>query len=513
MGNTLKNTGTFTKLTTGANPAALLVFIGACFLLRLTLISQLPLLGAEAYYWEWSRHLAAGYFDHPPMIAWLIRLCTEIGTDSPLFIRLGPFLLSILTTITAYLLIRDIFGRQTALASCAVLQILPFFTAAGIIAVPDAPLSFCWLATVYCLYRATGKARPRWWYAAGICLGLGLLSKYHAFLLIPCIGIYLLSTPKLRPWLTRKEPWLALFIALLVFSPNLIWNAKAGLTTFRFLLAERHGSIELEPEGLAEFIGGYLVLLSPMFAVLVATMLPRLLRTARQQAHAGYLLLLSTSLPVIIFFGLISPLVSVGAHWPAVGYMPLSIAALGLLINTHTETGPAIAKPFPQISILFSLVLILAVCCVPIIVRMAPPQLTVAGLTIPLGDTRLKKELHGWQALGRRIEAAVDSMPHPARTFIITHSYRMGSQIRFLTESQYPTHTSGYKSPHQYGIWERGRHLSGWDAVFVDKEKRHIDVLERQFERIGPVEHLTVTDAGMTIRTFCIVRCYGYIKH
>jgi len=52
-----------TRLTIGM--WVLLLALGV----RLIIAALVPLHPDEAYYWEWSRHLAAGYFDHPPAIA------------------------------------------------------------------------------------------------------------------------------------------------------------------------------------------------------------------------------------------------------------------------------------------------------------------------------------------------------------------------------------------------------------------------------------------------------------
>src|SRR6185295_16168384 len=59
---------------------------------RLVVAALVPLHPDEAYYWEWSRHLAAGYFDHPPAIAWFIRGGTLLLGDTPLGVRLFPVL-------------------------------------------------------------------------------------------------------------------------------------------------------------------------------------------------------------------------------------------------------------------------------------------------------------------------------------------------------------------------------------------------------------------------------------
>ncbi|HZQ39979.1 MAG TPA: glycosyltransferase family 39 protein, partial [Rhizomicrobium sp.] len=72
--------------------------VAGLIVLRLVMAALLPLSADEAYYWLWSRHLAAGYYDHPPAIALVIRFGTLLLGDSELGVRLGGVLLSILAS-------------------------------------------------------------------------------------------------------------------------------------------------------------------------------------------------------------------------------------------------------------------------------------------------------------------------------------------------------------------------------------------------------------------------------
>src|SRR5271165_4561992 len=61
---------------------------------------SVPLTGDEAYYWEWSRHLALGYVDHPPGVAYTILLFSWLG-QSPFAVRLGFIACGVLATVFA----------------------------------------------------------------------------------------------------------------------------------------------------------------------------------------------------------------------------------------------------------------------------------------------------------------------------------------------------------------------------------------------------------------------------
>jgi hypothetical protein len=500
--------------STGRSYALYMVaFICACVILRLIFIGRLPLTAPEAYYWEWSKDLAWGYFDHPPMIAYVIRLFTSLGGDSAFFVRLGAVVLSLLTTVVLFLLVKDMFGKTAALTLCAVMQILPFFAAVGILSVPDAPLAFFWILTVYFVSRATILDHPRLWYAAGVSLGMALMSKYHAFLLIPCIFLYLLFSKDMRAWLRKKEPYLALMLGILVFLPNLLWNVEHRATTFSFLLVERHGALEFSFKGPLEFVAGFLAFMSPLFALLVLRWLPQIGRAAVKKYDNRYLLLLSTSIPPIVFFGLLSPFLHVGIHWVAVGYTTLCIAVIAVLMERRPPKRLYILHGFPLASLLVSLVLVLGAHLIPLIASSLPPTVDIAGRTYRIQITALQEELYGWKELRKHLVEAVKTMPGPDRTFFITHSYRVASHVRFLVGAEFLTRTTGYNEwQNQYLIWDDLTRLKGWDAIFVDKEvlPRHSELLLKIFEGVGPIEALEIKIDGVQVRTFCLIKCYGY---
>ena len=61
---------------------ATILIVGGLIVLRLVAAAMTPLTFDEAYYWAWSKQLAGGYYDHPPMVALVIRLGTLIAGDT-----------------------------------------------------------------------------------------------------------------------------------------------------------------------------------------------------------------------------------------------------------------------------------------------------------------------------------------------------------------------------------------------------------------------------------------------
>ncbi len=219
----------------------------ALVLIILVALYHLLIIGAvgpgdnEAYYWTWANHLDLSFFDHPPMVAYMIALSTAVGGDSVFFLRIGTVLLFCVTSFLIYLLAFEISGSQkTAFFSLCLANILPLYFLAGILTVPDAPLLVFWLLYLYLLLRVA-KGVPWWhWYLMGFVLGLAVLSKYFAVLLVPSTLLFLLSDKKLRSYLKSPHPYAALVLSGLVSSPIIFWNIREGWASFTFHLSTRH---------------------------------------------------------------------------------------------------------------------------------------------------------------------------------------------------------------------------------------------------------------------------------
>ena len=218
--------------------------IGLLVLLRIWYGGLLELSEDEAYYWVWSRHLAAGYFDHPPAIAWLIRAGTALLGDTERGVRLGAALLGggILFGI----------GRKSGLAALA-LATAPLLALGGLLATPDVPLAAAWTGGL--LAALAGS-----WALVGLCAGLAMLSKFTGLLLLPLVVAA-------RPGALRgRGPWIAAGIALLIYLPNAAWNLSHGEIAWRFQLDH----VAQAPDRLG-FLGAQWGLVGPLlFPILVA---------------------------------------------------------------------------------------------------------------------------------------------------------------------------------------------------------------------------------------------------
>lgn len=179
----------------------------------------------ELYFLQAGRHLAFGYVDQPPLTPLVARVATELFGDSLVGPRLFPAVAAGLTVLLTGLLAREFGGdrgAQVFAAACTAVAAYP--VAVGHLLSTSAFDLLAWTAVSWLVVRAL---RGGSWVAVGVVAGIGLQNKaLVAFLLFGLLAGLLLAGP--RSILRTPGPWLAGGIALLLWSPFLVWQARHG---------------------------------------------------------------------------------------------------------------------------------------------------------------------------------------------------------------------------------------------------------------------------------------------
>lgn len=204
------------------------------FLLRLVYLGLAQLIPDEAYYWQYAQHMDLSFYDHPPMVAWIIWLGTTIIGQNEFGVRIGAFICGLITMGYLYALARNLYSKSTGMRAIMLLSVLPFGFTSGLVMTPDAPLIAAWAATLYYMERALVAGQRIAWLGMGIAFGLGLLSKYTLGLLGIAALVFVILDPTARRWMCRPYPYLAAMLALLLFSPVIIWNFENNWVSFLF---------------------------------------------------------------------------------------------------------------------------------------------------------------------------------------------------------------------------------------------------------------------------------------
>lgn len=257
-----------------------LVLVAMLLILRAVMAALLPLSADEAYYWLWSQHPAAGYFDHPPMIAWLIRAGTLLLGDSALGVRLMGVLLSLPASWFVWRAAGLLLGDKERAGLAVLFFNLTLMIAVELLAAtPDMPSVVTSAAFLWCLAQVQATQNGKWWLAAGVAAGLGLLSKYSALFLGAGSLLWLVVDGRQRKWLASPWPYLGGLLALAIFLPNLLWQAAHHWQTFLFQFG-RVGAAHLTLRYLGEFLAAQMGMATPFIFVLMVAGLAAATRRA-----------------------------------------------------------------------------------------------------------------------------------------------------------------------------------------------------------------------------------------
>jgi 4-amino-4-deoxy-L-arabinose transferase-like glycosyltransferase len=213
-----------------------ILLIFCFFILRLFVAFLLELGNDEAYYWTYSKFLKWNYFDHPPMIAYTIRLFTAnlLLQDHEIFIRLGSVVGGALSTWFIYKA-TTCYSSERAGWFAACLYSTSFYAGilAGFHAMPDAPQMVFWTLCLCVLAKISVEDR-NWfyWIVFGISAGFCIMSKVHGAFLWFGLGIYALLEK--RAWLRMPQLYVSLFLSLLISCPIITWNIQNDFATYLF---------------------------------------------------------------------------------------------------------------------------------------------------------------------------------------------------------------------------------------------------------------------------------------
>jgi 4-amino-4-deoxy-L-arabinose transferase-like glycosyltransferase len=313
-----------------------LAALAALLTVRLTALyyNATDLFFDEAQYWSWSREPAFGYYSKPPLIAWVIRMSTEICGISEFCVRLPSPLIHTATALVVYAVAARLYDARIGFWSALVYATLPGVSlSAGIIST-DVPLLFFWALALYAVVALIdGRS---WWPAGllGLALGFGLNAKYAMAYFLPCGGLYVIATPERRWVLRDARLYAALALGLLLIVPNLAWNHLNGFATFAHTADNAKWTGWLfNPGNALEFFAAQFGVFGPvLFGALVAI----IGHASRERLPAAHRLLMAFALPVLIAVTVQALLSRAHANWAAVSYVAGTVLVTATLIRDQS---------------------------------------------------------------------------------------------------------------------------------------------------------------------------------
>jgi 4-amino-4-deoxy-L-arabinose transferase-like glycosyltransferase len=440
-----------------------LTILAGTTLLRLAIGAIVPLFPDETYYWDWSRTLMAGYFDHPPMIAVLVRAGTLIFGNTAIGVRLFSILAGTGAIYAIALTSRELAGEGAARLAVLLMCCMPLAAVGLILATPDAPMlcaaSWALYAVVRAIHVPEGSPRRpalRWWLVAGLAIGIAMASKYTSILIPASIALACVLHPRLQDKFGEAGPYLAVVVASIVLLPVLWWNWQHGWVSFQFQLGHGLGA----PQGgvLAalnrelELLGGQIGLVSPILFYFVT----RAIKRSFEPTPDGVRLVLGVAASCCLAFFIYSATHRrAEANWPAIAWIPAVV-----LLATEpvgSDRSERWLKRGLQLGGVLS-----AIVCIHAVFPIIPLR----------ADRDQVAKAYGWELLGTVIDRHIESVkgrPSAGKElYVAGERYQDASELAFHLKGHprvYSLNLMGRAN--QYDLWTTFNEHAGPGAGLI----------------------------------------------
>ncbi len=317
----------------GAAAVVLLTLYRAVFLF----FDQTDLFVDESQYWLWGQELRFGYYSKPPLIAWVIRLFTELAqSDAIYWVRMSSPLFHMVTALILGVLAKYLFSARTAFWVMVSYITVPAVGLGSWVTSTDTIMAPFYALALLFYFRLLEEGRTRDALFAGIAAGIAFMAKYAGVYFLLCALLAAVLMPSARPSWRQAA---ILFTAFLVVAlPNIVWNLFNDLTTFEHTIdnakwlrgASGYGAdprpLQLHFDELAEFFFSQFGVFGPiLFGALIVCVFQPGSRTER--------LLLLFSVPIILLICIQALLSRANANWAAAAYL----AAIVLTVHAMLE--------------------------------------------------------------------------------------------------------------------------------------------------------------------------------
>jgi len=387
----------------------------------------------ELYYLAASDHLAFGYVDFAPLIAWLTRASRIVCGDSLHAVRLLPAVAFAIEILLTSAIARELGGRRwAALLACGSVLLAPTVLANADRLSMNPLEPVFWMACVYFLLLAINREEPRFLLWCGVALGFGLENKHSTvFFLAALLGGLLLTSH--RRLLATKWFWLGAGIALLIALPNVVWQYVHHFPTLEDLrnVKATHKNVELPP---LSFLLQQIMMLAPASALVWIAGLGYLLfhREGRLYRFLGVTYLLFLAVMMVLK----------GKDYYLAPIYPMLYAAGGVFWGRLAEARPRLRWLRVAMPVL---VFGLGLPAVPIVLPILPPErvmpyMEALGVKVPRTETGMRSLLpqyfadeFGWPEMVETVAGVYNSLPpeERARTAILAGNYGGAGAIDF----------------------------------------------------------------------------------
>jgi 4-amino-4-deoxy-L-arabinose transferase-like glycosyltransferase len=491
---TPKSLGSYAPFDRGEN--SLLVLCILIIAIRFLFVPVMGIVPQDAYYDFYAQHLALSYYDHPPLIAYILRISTTLFGKKVFALKLADTIVTIFFLIAFYKLAGKFLSKNKTRLATALAISTVMISILSLISTPDVPLMLCWTLTVNCLHEAIWKKKNIYWIWAGISTGLSFDSKYTAVFLIAGLIGFLLLVKQYRKLLF--SPWFLFYILCFIITilPVIVWNSQNQFASFKFQSEGRlNEGLHIDVSGFAGVIGHQAGILLPILFFSLIYFIVRIGKKygfAINHIPADQLFLLSFFIPLFLGFFTVSFFYWVKLNW----MMPSYITGIVWVARFWK-------KKWLKYQLVFSLVVHVLL------------GIEIIFYIIPI---RSDDTWFGWPELAARVEKLHQQYPE---TFIFsTVDYKTAAVLNFfLNDDVYAKNIVGERALQFDYVGTDLQKLKGKDAIFINSNPR-FDNLKNEitlpfsyysyFDSIVPIQPILIERNNQVVRKFSVFICKGY---
>jgi len=451
-------------------------------LFRLWYSTRLQLVTDEAYYWVWSKHLAASYRDKGPAVAWTIALGRTLFGDNLFGVRFFGVLLGTGTAWELYRLARRLYDERTALWCLVVAFLIPLFAVGSVLMTIDSLSVFFWAWAANLFWTGLETGRMRYWLLLGLAIGAGFLAKFTNGVQVACIGLFLCWSRPHRHFLFSRQTVVAGLAFSFCLTPMLWWNIKTGWI-HALALQDRsgvQGSFGLHPSELWRYLGEQFAVLSPLLPVGMLIAAVGLWRKHSEEPRVKLLLTQYVPLQAIfLFFGLNK---AGQPNWIA----PSLITGIILLVVFWRDLAVRQPRWRPALWSALGMAAVMTIALHLMTFVSIPPELN------PL------KRAEGWPVFAKHVQRAREQYQPD---LLIANHYNCASIMQFYL----PDHPVTYLPPQRYAasqfaLWPSYQVRPGMTAFFVQEGTDPLPkALRNQFKHVRLLDDFWTEHNGQRI--------------
>jgi Dolichyl-phosphate-mannose-protein mannosyltransferase len=393
-------------------PSAVLLVAGLLVAGLLVLSGAYGFHGDEMYYVVAGQHPAFGYVDQPPLTPLLSAASAALLGVSPAAVRVLPAIEMALVVLLTALMARDLGGSSRAQLLAAIVAAVSGYLGAGHLDTTTDPDLLAWALILWLLVRLLVGPDRRLWLAVGLTAGMALENKDTVLFLGAGLAVGLVLA---RRWDVVRSPWAwsAIGIAVVLWLPNLLWQAANGWPQ----LAMAQAISSYAADNRAQVVPLLWLFSGPLlFPVSVAGL--------------GWILMAPAARPwrplgiaALVALGLV--VVSGGKAYYAIGSVSLLMAAGANLVDRWLARGHFRAK-----ALTFTVAAALSGGLIALLTLPILPLATYAQTSLPAAVPDTASQI-GWPEFVATVEGVVASLPpdERAHAVILTNDYSEASPL------------------------------------------------------------------------------------